>query len=61
MNLSHLAHRCRAIQGILDIPIDGPGDITFEVLLNGEHAATHTVKIHPAGVREGTEGGEHLP
>jgi hypothetical protein len=60
MNFSHQVRRCRAIQGVLEIPVDGPGDIEFEVLLNGEHAATHTVRIHPPGVRKSSEG-EQIP
>ena len=60
MNFSRGVHRCRAIQGVLDIPVNGPCNIQFEVLLNGVHCATHTVKIHPVGVRESTEGGEQL-
>lgn len=61
MNFSRLAHRCRAIQGILEIPVHGPGDIEFEVLLNGNHAASHRVRIHPPGVRDALEAGDRLP
>jgi len=61
MNLSFYEHRCRAIQGILEIPIEGPCDVTFEVQLNGKHAALHTVKIHPKEIRAAVEGGEPMP
>lgn len=60
MNFTHGIRRYRTIQGVLDIPIQAPGDIQFEVLLNGIHAATHTVRIHPVGVREATIGGKQL-
>lgn len=61
MNFTHGVHRCRAVQGVLEIPVPGPGDIQFEVLLNGVHGATHTIKVHPLGVREGVEDGQQLP
>jgi hypothetical protein len=61
MNFSSGVHRCRAIQGVLEIPVDAPCDATFEVRLNGKHAASHTVKIHPPEVRAATEGGEKMP
>jgi hypothetical protein len=51
MNLEKSRHRHRAIQGVLEIPIEREGNIEFEVLLNGTHAATHTVRVHPAGER----------
>ena len=60
MNLARDVHRCRAIQSVLEIPVEGPGESVFEVLLNGVHGATHTVKIHPLGVREPAIGGEQL-
>ncbi len=53
MNLSRGRRRYRAMQGVLEIPLPGPGDLKFEVLLNGKHAATHVVTIHPPGVRPG--------
>jgi hypothetical protein len=61
MNFSRGTHRCRAVQGVLEIPVDEPCDVTFEVRLNGEHAASHTVKVHPAEVRMAGGGGEHMP
>jgi hypothetical protein len=61
MNFSRGIHRCRAVQGVLEIPIEGPCDVTFEVRLNGEHAASHTVKIHPLEARGTDGGGERMP
>lgn len=61
MNFTSDAHRCRAYQGVLDIPIEAPCDVTFEVRLNGEHAACHIVKIHPPEVRAAAGGGEQMP
>lgn len=60
MNFSPGKRRCRAIQGILEIPVDEPGDIKFDLRLNGHHQATHTVIVHPVGVRNTTDGGEQL-
>jgi hypothetical protein len=60
MNFSKGVNRCKAIQGVIDIPLDAPGDLIFEVLLNSAHQATHTVKVHPVGVRALPEGGERL-
>jgi hypothetical protein len=51
MNFSPGTRRCRAIHGILDIPIEHPGEITFELQLNGRHQASHTIIVHPVGVR----------
>lgn len=61
MNLSSGIHRCRAIQGVLEIPVEAPGEITFEVRLNGEYAASHTVKVHPSDVRSVASGGLPMP
>jgi len=51
MNLSRGRRRYRAIQSISQIPLPCPGDLKVEVLLNGKHAATHIVTVHPPGVR----------
>ncbi len=51
MNLSKGRRRYRTIQGVLSIPLDQPGDLKFQVLLNGEPQATHTVTVHPPDVR----------
>jgi hypothetical protein len=47
MNLVRTPHRSRAIQGVLNIPLLRTGDLVFEVLLNGERCASHTVTVHP--------------
>jgi hypothetical protein len=60
VNFMRGGHRCRAIQGALEIPVEGPGNIEFEVKLNGVHEASHTVTIHPVGVREPIVAGETL-
>ncbi len=59
MNFSRGPHRCRAVQSIAEIPVNGPGDVQFEVLLNGVHGATHTVKVHPVGSRAVIVGDEY--
>jgi hypothetical protein len=51
MNLSRGRQRFRTIMGVLEIPLDQPGDLTFELLLNGKHAAMHIVTVHPPGTR----------
>jgi hypothetical protein len=61
MNLSSGVHRCRAVQGVLEIPVDAPCEVTFEVRLNNEHGASHTVKVHPSEVRAATGSGEQMP
>jgi hypothetical protein len=61
MNLSSDQHRFRAVQGVLGIPIEQPCDITFEVLLNGNHAATHIIKVHPPETKSQPAGGESMP
>jgi hypothetical protein len=52
MNFSGGRHRYRAVQVVQDIPLHQPGALQFEVKLNGQHSATHTVTVHPPGVRE---------
>lgn len=46
MNLSKGRMRYRAIQTVLSIPISTAGFLTFEVLLNRKHVATHKVVLH---------------
>jgi hypothetical protein len=60
MNFTKGRRRCRAVQGVLEIPLEGPGNIEFEVMLNGIHEASHTVTVHSVGVRE-PAAGEPLP
>ena len=47
MNLAQGHLRYRAIQMVTEIPVEQPGFLSFEVLLNGHHAASHLVTIHP--------------
>jgi hypothetical protein len=47
MNIDRNQHRVRAIQGVANIPLQRPGNLVFEVLLNGNRCATHTVIVHP--------------
>jgi hypothetical protein len=50
MNLSRGYKKCRALMGVSQIPLTGPGELTFELQLNGAHQAIHTVTIHDQGV-----------
>jgi hypothetical protein len=47
MNFAEDRSRYRAIQTIRSVPIEAPGQLIFEVFLNGHRAATHHVTIHP--------------
>ena len=49
MNLSRGRLRYRSIQGLLEIPLLEPGELRFEVLLNGTHGASHVVTVHRQG------------
>lgn len=51
VNLSKGRHRFRALFAIENIPLDKPGDLLFELLLNAHHAAIHRVIVHKAGDR----------
>jgi hypothetical protein len=44
-NFKTLMRRHRVIQGIQGFPLTEPGLLRFEVLLNGEHAASHEVDV----------------
>jgi hypothetical protein len=44
-NFRFISRRHRVIQGIQGLPLNEPGMVQFEVLLNGEHAATHEVDV----------------
>jgi hypothetical protein len=48
MNLAPGRMRHRALQALYDVPVDIPGDLRCEVMLNGKHQATHIITIHPA-------------
>ena len=51
MNLERRSRRHRAMISITEIPLEKPGVITFEVLLNAQHGANHKVLVHPPGTR----------
>jgi hypothetical protein len=38
--------RHRLLQDIRGLEVKQPGELKFEVLLNGQHQATHTVTVH---------------
>jgi hypothetical protein len=46
VNLVKGPHRIRAVFAIQGIPLEKPGDLVFELLLNTEHAAEHKVIVH---------------
>ncbi len=58
LNLSRGYMRHRAAVTITGIPIICPGELLFEVKLNGAHGATHIVYIHDAPA---LDVGERLP
>ncbi|MEO1594519.1 MAG: hypothetical protein AAFS02_04665 [Pseudomonadota bacterium] len=41
--------RHRLVNNLVGLTIDGPGDLVFEIRLNGEHFASHTVTVNSAG------------
>lgn len=49
MSFSKGSRRYRAIISISNIPLNQSGELTFEVLLNDIHAASHTVTVHDLG------------
>lgn len=49
MNLVKGHNRYRAIFAISDMPLESPGELLFEVLLNAERCASHRVFVHPPG------------
>ena len=49
MNLSRGRLKYRAVVGIGHIPLQAPGELVFEVQLNGTHQAYHNVTIHMVG------------
>ena len=40
--------RHRVLQRIVNLQVSQPGELKFEVLINGQHAASHVVTIHQA-------------
>ncbi len=51
VNLEKGRFRHRAVIAVHGIPAGIPGIMTFEMLLNGRHEATHRVIVHPPGAR----------
>ncbi|HWE36574.1 MAG TPA: hypothetical protein VG406_08410 [Isosphaeraceae bacterium] len=49
MNLSRGRSRYRAVLAVERIPLPQPGTLSFEVLLNGRHQASHTVTVQATG------------
>ena len=47
INFTAERERHRMHHFVVGLPIRQPGDLEFEVLLNGEHAARHIVTIRP--------------
>lgn len=45
-NFTMKGKRHRTILTMNSIPISKPGTIVFEILLNGEHKAFHTIDVH---------------
>src|SRR4051812_32567012 len=56
MNLAPGRTRYRAIQSVASIFLEQTGEIICEVLLNGSHAASHHITIHPP--REASESSD---
>jgi hypothetical protein len=55
MNLSRGHMRYRAAVSVTSIPLLIPGELRFEVKLNGAHGATHIVRIHEAAAVKASE------
>ena len=45
MNFTAVHPRQRMIVRVVGVPLGAPGQLLFEVLLNGQHQASHTVNI----------------
>ncbi|MCH7993975.1 MAG: hypothetical protein IIB57_05970 [Planctomycetes bacterium] len=45
INFTAEKRRQRFIAHLINFKIDGPGQLLFELVLNGEHLASHTVDI----------------
>lgn len=54
-NLTATSARHRVFTTLIGVPLRGPGDLRFEILLNGVHAAEHVVTL------EKEESDEELP
>jgi hypothetical protein len=44
--------RHRITQRMMGLPVPGTGDLEFELLLNGKHAATHTTTVRAPTAQE---------
>jgi len=55
MNLSKGHMRYRAAASVTSIPLLVPGELRFEVKLNGAHGATHIVRIHDTAAVKASE------
>jgi hypothetical protein len=55
MNLSKGHMRYRAAVAVTGIPLLRHGNLTFETKLNGEHGATHVVKVHDTSAIKASE------
>jgi hypothetical protein len=49
-NFRLTAPRHRVIQRIQGLPITGEGQLRFEAIINGQHAADHIIDVQQAGV-----------
>lgn len=45
-NFTMTGKRHRSILTLISVPISKPGTIVFEILLNGERKASHTIDVH---------------
>lgn len=52
MNFQMKGRRHRTMQRMKNLPLPSPGELRFEVSLNGEHAATHIVDVKLGDVPE---------
>jgi hypothetical protein len=55
MNLSRGRMRYRAALAVGNIPLSRPGELSFEVTLNGTHGATHIVTVHDTQALKASE------
>lgn len=47
MNFAQGTTRPRAIQSIINIPLERAGTLVFKVFLNGKESAAHHIEVHP--------------
>ena len=53
VNFTAQRSRQRILQFVKELPLEQPGDLKLEVLLNGKHAASHTVTVHTIPTQNG--------